>query len=886
MKPTVTDSPVTTVRNPYPGLRPFRPDEKHLFFGREQQVDRMVVKLAAHHFLAVVGGSGSGKSSLVNCGLRPALHRGNMASAGAAWRMAQMRPGSDPLGALARALAAPGVLFDKPLTGAVSSEALVETTLRLGSLGLIDIVEQADLPAGTQVLVVADQFEELFRFRALVRGAHLDSFSPAEDAVAFVRLLLEASTQTEVPIYVVLTMRSDFLGECAQFQGLPEAINEGQYLVPRLTRNEIRAAVTGPAAVGRATLSPVLVTRLLNDVGDNPDQLSILQHALNRTWSKWETDGQASGPLEIGHYEAAGGMAKALDLHAEKAYGEFSDAPSRRLCEQIFKALTDAGTDPRGIRRPTSLATLGDITGNSTEQLLTVIDVFRRPSRSFLMPPMTDTLGPDSPIDVSHESLMRVWRRLKTWADEEAQSARIYRRLRETALEYEANSLRDPELRLVLDWREKNTPTPAWGEMYGGGFASAMTFLDKSRDEQNNEKLEAEIEARWRSTWSWVPIVVTAAVFVGLQLWLARELDTVFQDGNNLIVNSIKKANLQEVLPHLLAGMPAAVGYLLLAPYAKKRFARSEKRRHARARVITQGQASAVQAERKPAAQADVRALGYASFGQRALAQLVDWVLCLVPVVSLFNFAPDDDTGSMIFGVGTIAIFYLYHAAFWTSKHQGTIGMRLAGVSLADRQGRRLSWRRATLRFFARWLSYYTAGLGFLMQPFNKEGQALHDRLSGTVVLRRAPAAAQVDVHELRYASFGRRAAAQLVDWVLCLLVWSPAAALAGLGIGISEYTSYVIFFLIAFSYHVICWRSFRQATFGMMLAGICVTDLERHRLSRNRAIGRFFARWLSYITAGIGFLMQPFNKERQALHDRLSGTVVLRGEPNAAPQR
>jgi hypothetical protein len=194
----MSEPTVETVRNPYPGLRPFRSDEKHLFFGREQQVDRMVEKLAAHYFLAVVGGSGSCKSSLVNCGLRPALHRGNMASAGAAWRMAQMRPGNDPIGALARALAAPGVLFDKPMTGALSGEALVESTLRLGSLGLIDMVEQADLPSGTQVLVVADQFEELFRFRSLVRGASRDGFGAAEEGVAFVQLLLEAAAQTTV----------------------------------------------------------------------------------------------------------------------------------------------------------------------------------------------------------------------------------------------------------------------------------------------------------------------------------------------------------------------------------------------------------------------------------------------------------------------------------------------------------------------------------------------------------------------------------------------------------------------------------------------------------------------------------------------------------------
>src|SRR4029077_7584834 len=102
---------VTAKQNPFPGLRPFREDEERFFFGRESQVDTMVNKLAATRFLAVVGSSGSGKSSLVNCGLRPALHAGLMASAGTAWRVAQFRPGNNPLRRMAGALAKDGVLF-------------------------------------------------------------------------------------------------------------------------------------------------------------------------------------------------------------------------------------------------------------------------------------------------------------------------------------------------------------------------------------------------------------------------------------------------------------------------------------------------------------------------------------------------------------------------------------------------------------------------------------------------------------------------------------------------------------------------------------------------------------------------------------------------------
>ncbi len=118
-------------------------------------------------FLAVVGTSGSGKSSLVNCGLRPALHQGLMARAGTAWRMAQFRPGNDPIGAMARALAQDGVLFREHAAAGLTLAEIVETTLRMSKLGLIDIYEQAALGEGVNLLVVVDQFEELFRYRQL-----------------------------------------------------------------------------------------------------------------------------------------------------------------------------------------------------------------------------------------------------------------------------------------------------------------------------------------------------------------------------------------------------------------------------------------------------------------------------------------------------------------------------------------------------------------------------------------------------------------------------------------------------------------------------------------------------------------------------------------------
>src|SRR5215472_10928564 len=439
------------VASVFPGLRPFRTDEEHLFFGRESQIDSMVDVLAKSRFLAVVGTSGSGKSSLVNCGLRPALRRGLMAEAGTSWRIAQFRPGSNPIGAMIHALASDGVLYRDYLRG-IPLEEVLDTSLRISKRGILDAFRKSRLPQQTNLLIVVDQFEELFRYQtqSVSAGAGRDF---AQEAIAFVNLLLEAKRDTTLPIYIVITMRSDFLGDCAEFPGLPEAINQGQYLVPRLTREERRDAIVGPVGVAGGEISPVLLTRLVNDVGDNPDQLSILQHALNRTWAHWQNEGRGEGGMELPHYEAIGTMARALDQHAEKAYSELATGRERQICERIFKALTDLGTDARGVRRPMDVTTLCALTAASPAELTRVIDVFRKPSRSFLMPPLPEALDGGTIIDISHESLMRVWERLKAWANEEADSARLYRRLSETAALHVAGKAglwHDPDLQLAL----------------------------------------------------------------------------------------------------------------------------------------------------------------------------------------------------------------------------------------------------------------------------------------------------------------------------------------------------------------------------------------------------------------------------------------------------
>jgi hypothetical protein len=416
-----------------------------------------------------------------------------MAGASSTWRIAVLRPGEDPIGHLAASISARDILGvdDDELAG--MNRVLAEATLRRGGLGLAEAVRQAHIPKDENVLVLVDQFEELFRFR---RSHHAHS---RDEAIAFVRLLLEATKQHDVPVYVVLTMRSDFIGDCMDFPGLAEAVNSGLYLVGRMSRDALRSAITGPVAVGGATIAPRLVHRVLNDLGDDQDQLPLVQHALMRTWNHWERNRTGDAPIDVEDYEAIGTFKNALSMHAEEAYQEAVAAGAGRIAESMFKALTDTFSDARGVRRPTPVAELAAIGEVSETDIESTVNIFRKAGRSFLMPPAAVPLNPRSMVDLSHESLMRCWTRLITWAEEERASADFYVRLSQAGAwfaEGSAGLWRNPELELAQQWRAENRPTAAWARRYDEGFDRAIAFLDSSLEARAREEAERDRERR------------------------------------------------------------------------------------------------------------------------------------------------------------------------------------------------------------------------------------------------------------------------------------------------------------------------------------------------------------------------------------------------------
>ncbi len=530
---------------PYPGLRPFDRHETDIFFGREEHTDQLIDQLrkgdeADARFLAVVGRSGSGKSSLVHTGLLAGLETGFLAKAGVHWRIAKLRPGNHPFDKLAEALLADIALKKEYLsrlpeqTESAEATAFLKASLRRGSLGIYDVLQDTSLPEHTNLLILVDQFEELFRHFSYHAGKQ-------EEVAAFVALLLEGCKHPNV--YVVITMRSDFMGDCTQFYGLPEAINRGLFLTPRLTREQLRAAIEGPARVFDDDVEPALVNRLLNDMGDDPDQLPLMQHALMLMWRQARTEMPEKAILDLKHYQKIGRLGMALSQHADQVFTDRLDRQQQGIAKILFCSMSEGerSTNHLDRRRPVILADVAKLAGVSWEQVAEVAEVFRRAGRNFITPlplPSGQELTPESVLDVSHESLIHHWQQLKNWVRQEEKSAEIYQNIVTTARNWE--EIEEGEkyealwyrlaLESALEWIEREKPTATWAKRYDHdedqNFDLCMEFLEEGKRKKEKEHQLAEEQQkneveRVRKTRAWILIGFLIATL--LAVWGIKE---------------------------------------------------------------------------------------------------------------------------------------------------------------------------------------------------------------------------------------------------------------------------------------------------------------------------------------------------------------------------
>jgi len=404
-KDEVNDTPPKIIKCPYKGLSAFTKDDAHFFFGREKFTKTLVDAVQQQPFVAVIGNSGSGKSSVVFAGLLPKLEEMG------GWKFITFRPTNSPLLQLANALLS---LLEPEID---SLECLAKAkksanNFKTGELTLKDVLDvslQKNSPK-QRFLIFVDQFEEIY------------TLSPEDERKVFIDQLLEVINAEREKnrthdIVLVITLRADFYGHAIDYQPLLEVFqNSDQKLIGVMNQEELQSVIEEPAKKVGLTIQDGLTKIILDAVTSNPGELPLLEFCLEQLWEK-----QRDGQLTIAAYHEMGGVEKALANHAEEFYHKLNEDEQNRL-KHIFTQLVRFGENTDATRR---IATRDEIGAENWELVTTLANAEAR-----LVVTGRDEDKKQPTVEVVHEALIRGWKRLREWMEEDREFRKWQDRLR------------------------------------------------------------------------------------------------------------------------------------------------------------------------------------------------------------------------------------------------------------------------------------------------------------------------------------------------------------------------------------------------------------------------------------------------------------------------
>ncbi len=487
----------TVLPNPYKGLRAFQEDDANYFFGRKALVAQLVEKLTLgsrrdldapddseawmHRFLAIVGPSGSGKSSLVRAGLIPVLRRVTQ------WHIATMVPGTDPLAEMLVAL-----------------KVTLSTLSQLGEtqpFPSLQSILQVHLGKDERLLLVVDQFEELF------------TRVPDEGARAhFLVVLLAALKATDSRLRVLLTLRADYYDQPLRDLELAQLFGRRTVVIPPLTPEELQCAIVGPAEWAGLQVEPALTATLVADAGREPGALPLLQYALTELFEHRE-----SCTLSLSAYEMIGALTGALVRRVDALYAGLSPG-ERAIARQVFLYLIVPGqvtADGRTLpdaRRRVSRAELTALAHQTPQALETVLELF---SRYRLLTLDQDHVSGEPIVEIAHEALIAQWRRLRDWLHANREDMRQQQHLAILAAAWDDAGcepsflVRGKRLVYFEDWHAATTLTLTQVE---------SAYLQASLDARQARKAELERRRRLESRRS--EVLYSLSLATGAQLAL------------------------------------------------------------------------------------------------------------------------------------------------------------------------------------------------------------------------------------------------------------------------------------------------------------------------------------------------------------------------------
>ena len=475
---------------PFQGLQYFDEKDADRFFGRELLTARIIARLHRTRFLAVIGASGSGKSSVVRAGVIPALRRGQRLADGGLpptdsgqWAMHTFTPTAHPLEALA------AVLTQDSESLSALATLRDELADQPGNLPLAARRYLAQTHR-KHLLLFVDQFEEVF---TLCRRP--------EEREAFIASLLAASAEEEdIPVTILIALRADYYAQVAQHDRLREIISQYQEFIGAMSREELVRAIDRPLAMGKWQIQEGLIEVILDDIGYEPGALPLLSHALHETWLR-----RRGRTLTLSGYTEAGGVRGAVAKTAESVFQQLP-VDQQPVARMIFLRMAEVGEDSHDTRRR---ATYSELITRATDELV-IEAVIKILTDARLV--TTDTLQPGGTkvVDVAHEALIREWPTLRCWLEEDRAGLILHQHLTDDTNEWiKAGGdpgllYRGSRLGQVSNWAEANPDALSLQE---------QEFLEASRRQADEEAAQARRLAR-ASRLQRIFIGVTAVLLV------------------------------------------------------------------------------------------------------------------------------------------------------------------------------------------------------------------------------------------------------------------------------------------------------------------------------------------------------------------------------------
>jgi WD40 repeat protein/DNA-binding SARP family transcriptional activator/class 3 adenylate cyclase len=495
LEPTATTAPRRAEeRNPYKGLRPFTEVDARDFFGREGLTQRLVTRLGeagpGSRFLAVVGPSGSGKSSVVRAGLVPAIRDGGLGGSEEPY-VAEMFPGEHPMDELEAALTRIAVRPVPRLRDGLTS----------GSRGLLEAVDLVT-PGEAEVVVVVDQFEEAFTLTTDEREREL-----------FLESLRVATADPESRLRVIVTLRADFYDRPLVYPRFGELLAERTEAVPPLTPDELEQAIRGPAERVGVRPEPGLVAELIADVAHQPGALPLLQYVLTELFERRDED-----RLTLAAYQDVGGVSGALSARADQIF-ETTDPTGKRTTKQVFLRLVTLGEGRQDTRRR---VTRSELDALEVEQggIDRVLDAF---GRHRLVSFDRDPSSREPTVEIAHEALLGAWGRLRTWIDGAREDLRQERGLARVTAEWRGSDddtsflMRGARLEQLEAWAA--TTDLAIGRSERAYLKASIDRRDHERvEEARRREREARIERRSARLLRGLVLVFAAAALIAAVL--------------------------------------------------------------------------------------------------------------------------------------------------------------------------------------------------------------------------------------------------------------------------------------------------------------------------------------------------------------------------------